>query len=140
MIKFPFVQIYSLFKWLILDTIGDIKFIFKAGKKISNDENVLNQGKVDEFKKEMKDILTGKINMGDMMKRIWLWLLVIAFAMVMGYMIGVTYCEIKCNNYIAEEFYSSGLWEQKDIADSDTFKDYFNNVSIDPLPSIQPMP
>lgn len=95
-------QLSSIFKflwWIITDTVEDVKFIVEAIKKYRRGEKILDPIKVAQFRDGIKGI-----TVGSMLRESWHWILVIAFAFVMGWILGGARCEVLCNNFIIENY------------------------------------
>lgn len=90
---------WKIYAWIDFLIIDDIRFLFTAMNKMRAKQPVLNPEKVKEFKAEIK-----KVTPLNILKESWFWLLAIAFAAVLGWMLGTKYCTIKCNNYIIDKY------------------------------------
>jgi len=64
-------------------------------KRKQEGKNVLDPQKVQAFKAMFLNI-----NPGEFFRDNWLWILVVLFAGVCGYFLGVQYCTVHANNYI----------------------------------------
>lgn len=88
---------YDFLKFIILDTIDDIKFIRRLSK---------NEGGF--YKKlfyEIKQISYSDVKSS--LKDSWLWIMIVFFAFMCGFYLSSIYYQEKCNSLIIEHFVKS---------------------------------
>lgn len=104
-------SLFGFFKYVILDLITDIQFVFKVIKKmVKREELEFDPVKVAELKKELKSI-----TIGSLLKENWYWLLVAVFCIAVGFMLGIKYGEVMCNNYIVHTFYNNTFLDDPNL-------------------------
>ena len=86
-------------KWLYAKIIGDdidtIKYVIKQSKE---GKPILDPEKKKIFVREFKRAPI------TLFKESWYWILAVIFCFAMGSLIGFEYCEMKCNEFIYENF------------------------------------
>lgn len=84
-----------LYNKIIGEDIDTVKYMIKQTKE---GKPILDPEKKAIFIREMKAAPVG------LFKDSWYWVLAIIFCFAMGSLVGFEYCEIKCNNFIIEEY------------------------------------
>lgn len=92
-------QIWGIIKFVVLDTIEDVKTLFKVGKGALNGEEVFDKVKVDMLKAEIMSLTPLNV-----VKRYWHWLILVAFACSLTWLVCSQFYQVECNNFIIEQY------------------------------------
>jgi len=101
--------------------IATIKYIFK---EIKDKKPILDPVKKQEAIQVIKTLPK------DMFKGIGIWILVVIFALCVGSLLGFKYSEVKCNNFIIEEYGNTIMASISNLTEmSPQFAVSYSNVS-----------
>lgn len=89
----------KILKYIIKDILLDIKWLFITIKRIIKGDDIVDKIKWYDFKNEMRNL-----DYLEEFKSIYPYLIVILFAVVCGIFIGAKYYEMKCNNFIYDNY------------------------------------
>lgn len=93
----PFKSVYKAIRFIILDTIDDIKWMGIIIKRMIKKEPIVNPEKA----KALSDALRADGVKG-LFVNIWPWLVLAIFCGVVGWMFAAKFYQIECNRLIIE--------------------------------------